>query len=174
MPTTESLNPWIQAAHNYAPTEPDLAPVEEEQPTAVPGLVAAHGGAGATAWANILGGVDDGNVNTAASSPVKTVLVTRGSIDGIDAAKTAIALNGYTRFACVLLVPAMPGKTPRIISDEIKVLSGALPIVHVPWIPALLTHRASELTTSSVPPKELTKIITALAAVGVHFKGATS
>lgn len=135
-------------------------------------------GAGATSWAHLLGALDGGLLSakstwTVATVP-NTVLVTRGSIDGIDAAKAAIAIHGYERFACVLLVPALPGRLPRLIADEVKVLSGALPIVHVPWLPSLLTHRASQLSPADISPKELTKIITGLSAAEVFIEGATS
>lgn len=174
--TSQAVNPWITAAQNItpaaAPQPPAPTPARE-----LPVFIAAHGGAGATSWAHILGGVDGGlvsNKTKATQEPdTEMALVTRASIDGVDAAKTAIAIHGHDRFACVLLVPSAPGKMPRLIADEVKVLSGALAIIVAPWTPSLLVHRAAQLGPTDLAPKELNKIITSLTHVGLTFQGET-
>lgn len=174
--TGQRVNPWLTAAMNITP-----APVPEAAapaaPRQVPVFLAAHGGAGATSWAHILGGVDGGLVsdpNREAQGPdTDIVLVARASLDGVDAAKSAIAIHGYDHFSCVLLVPSSPMKMPRLIANEVKVLSGAISIIAVPWTPTLLIRRAAQLSSTDIPPKELTKIIASLSQVGVTIEGET-
>jgi hypothetical protein len=140
-------------------------------------FLAAHGGAGATSWAHILGGVDGGLVTglekEAPSPGAALVLVVRASLDGVDAAKSAIAIHGHGRFACVLLVPSTPAKMPRLIANEVKVLSGAITVIDTPWIPGLLVRRAAQLGRTDISAKELTKIIAALTGAGITLEGET-
>lgn len=174
--TSQGVNPWIAAAQNITPaaTPQPIAPAPARD---LPVFVAAHGGAGATSWAHILGGVDGGLISDKTKEKIAPdtalVLVARASIDGVDAAKAAIAIHGYDRFACVLLVPASPGKMPRIIAGEVKVLSGALGIILTPWTPSLLSYRAAQLGPTNIAPKELNKIIAGLTQVGLTFQGET-
>lgn len=174
--TGQRVNPWLTAAKNITP-----APAPEPAAPTVPGelsvFLAAHGGAGATSWAHILGGADGGLVTglhqEAPSPGAGLVLVVRASLDGVDAAKSAIAIHGHDRFACVLLVPSSPTKMPRLIANEVKVLSGAISIIAVPWTPALLVRRAAQLSHTDISPKELTKIIASLSQVGITIEGET-
>ena len=174
--TQQSTNPWVAAAQNITPTPAPQAPAPAA-PRQVPVFLAAHGGAGATSWAHILGGFDGGLVSGAhqnASSPrTKPVLVARASLDGIDAAKSAIAIHGYERFSCVLLVPSSPAKMPRLIANEVKVLSGAITVIATPWATDLLVRRAAQLSATDISSKELTKIIASLSQVGVTIEGET-
>ena len=178
--TGQRVNPWLTAARNITPAPvpaPAPEPVAPTVPGGVPVFLAAHGGAGATSWAHILGGVDGGLVTgpgqEAPPPGAALVLVVRASLDGVDAAKSAIAIHGYDRFACVLLVPSTPAKMPRLIAHEVKVLSGAITIILTPWIPGLLVRRAAQLGHTDIPPKELTKIITALTQAGITIEGET-
>lgn len=172
----QAVNPWLTAAKNITPA-PVPTPAAPTTSSVLPVFLAAHGGAGATSWANILGGVDGGLVsNQERETPVPdadTVLVARASLDGVDAAKAAIAIYGYARFACVLLVPSSPTKMPRLIANEVKVLSGAISIITVPWTPTLLVRRAAQLSPTDISPKELIKIIASFSQVGVTIKGET-
>lgn len=139
----------------------------------VPVYVPAHGGAGATVWASVLGGRDGGPAGArctpAEGTPV--VLVCRGSVDGITAAKQVIAARGVSLFACALVVPAGPGRTPRLIAHELKVLAGALPVIRVPWVPVLLLKHGSRVGPGDVCPKDLHRIHTALTAAGATVQG---
>ncbi|MDO5752452.1 hypothetical protein [Arthrobacter sp.] len=174
--TQQSTNPWVKAAQNLTPAPAPQAPAPVA-PREVPVFLAAHGGAGATSWAHILGGVDGGLVtglNQEAPAPgAELVLVARASLDGIDAAKSAIAIHGYDRFACVLLVPSSPTRMPRLIANEVKVLSGAITVIDTPWTPGLLMRRAAQLTPTDISPKELHKITASLSQVGVTIEGET-
>ena len=174
--TGQRVNPWLTAAMNITPA-PAPEAAAPAGPRQVPVFVAAHGGAGATSWAHILGGVDGGLVSDPnRETPVPDtdiVLVARASLDGVDAAKSAIAIHGYDYFSCVLLVPSSPMKLPRLITHEVKVLSGAISIIAVPWTPALLVRRAAQLSHTDISSKELTKIIASLSQVGVTIEGET-
>ena len=172
----QAVNPWLTAAKNITPA-PVPTPAAPSEGSELPVFLAAHGGAGATSWANILGGVDGGLVSNQEREILvpyaDTVLVARASLDGVDAAKAAIAIHGYARFTCVLLVPSSPTKMPRLIANEVKVLSGAISIITVPWTPTLLVRRAAQLSPTDISPKELIKIIASFSQVGVTIKGET-
>lgn len=163
---TENVSPWVTAAQSIAPEvqaaapEPEPSPAAEEQPMP---FVAAHGGAGATAWAAILDGADHGQQLPANGEPA--VLVARASLHGIDAAKASIAAHGRAAFSTVLIVPASPGRMPRLIQNELKVLAGAVPLVPVPWVPGLLIKRSALSDFTDVPAKDLEKIRTALSTI---------
>ena len=168
---TENVSPWVTAAQSIAPevraaaSEEEPAPGAQAQPLA---FVAAHGGAGATAWASILDGADHGQQLPTDGTPV--VLVARASLQGIDAAKAAIAAHGRTAFSTVLIVPAIPGRTPRLIQNELKVLAGAIPLVHAPWVPGLLIKRSVRVDLTDVPAKDLAKVRAALSTIKGEMK----
>jgi hypothetical protein len=168
---TESVSPWVTAAQSIAPEvrasapEEDNHPAAEEQPF---GFMAAHGGAGATAWAGILDGADHGQQLPAAGTPV--VLVARASMHGIDAAKAAIAAHGPAAFSAVLIVPAVPGRTPRMIHNELKVLAGAVPLIPVPWVSGLLIKHSALADFTDVPTKDLAKVRAALSTTKGEMK----
>lgn len=168
---TENVSPWVTAAQSIAPDvraaapEEKPAPPAEEQPVA---FVAAHGGAGATSWASILDGADHGQQLPTDGTPV--VLVARASLHGIDAAKATIAGHGRTAFSAVLIVPAVPGRTPRLIQNELKVLAGAIPLVSAPWVPGLLIKRSALADFTDVPAKDLAKVRAALSTTKGEMK----
>jgi hypothetical protein len=168
---TKNVSPWVTAAQSIAPEvraatpEQDHASVAEEQPV---GFVAAHGGAGATAWATILDGADHGQQLPTDGTPV--VLVARASLHGIDAAKAAIAAHGRSAFSAVLIVPAVPGRTPRLIQNELKVLAGAVPLVPAPWVPGLLIKRSALADFTDVPAKDLARVRAALSTTKGEMK----
>ncbi|MDR7161744.1 hypothetical protein [Arthrobacter sp. BE255] len=168
---TENVSPWVTAAQSIArdvraaAPEEDHAPAAEDQPV---GFVAAHGGAGATAWASILDGTDHGPQLPADGTPV--VLVARASLHGIDAAKAAIAAHGRAAFSAVLTVPAVPGRTPRLIQNELKVLAGAVHLVPAPWVPGLLIKRSALADFTDVPAKDLAKVRAALSITKGEMK----
>lgn len=200
MDTSQETNPWLEAARSIpapqapetkhsAPEDPLLddalqddavqdAPgveVEAGQPRAV--LVAAHGGAGTTTWSHILGAVDGGTVEHWVSErepvDVPAVLVLRTSVEGISTAKSILALHGADAFATALVVAASPGKLPRRITSELRILGGAINIIHAPWVPALLLKRAARAASSDLPAKEFTKLTTMLTNQGIHIQGET-
>lgn len=164
---TESVSPWVVAAQSIAPEvrasspEEDHSPIAEAQPV---GFVAAHGGAGATTWAAILDGADHGQL-VPADGGAPLVLVARASLHGIEAAKAAIAAHGPAAFSAALIVPAVPGRTPRMIQNELKVLAGAVPLIPVPWVSGLLIKRSGLADFTDVPAKDLARVRTALSTI---------
>ncbi len=190
MDTNQPTNPWLLAARSIptptptetTPVEPahEEAPAESETPEnrqQCPVLVAAHGGAGATVWSRILGGSDGGNVDSwAADRQTDTgpvVLVLRASMDGISAAKNVLADYGADTFTAALVVAAGPANPPRRLSDELRILAGAVPLAHTPWVPGLLLKRAVTTAPTDLPAKELSKLTTTLTNHGVYTEGET-
>lgn len=190
METNQETNPWLEAARSVpapqisetkqtlpqTPLEEEvLAEVEPEQHRAV--LVAAHGGAGATTWSSVLGAADGGNierwVSTREPVEVPALLVLRSSVEGISIAKSILAHYGVDAFTAALVVPAAPGKLPRRITSELRILGGAINLIHAPWVPELLLKRATNATPSDLSTKELTKFTTMLTNQGIHTQGET-
>lgn len=163
---TDSVSPWITAARNIAPEVhaalPDETGTQGHEDDRW-GFLAAHGGAGATAWASLLDGTDCGHQLPPVGSTV--ILVARASMHGIEAAKTAIAAHGRAAFAAVLIVPAAPGRTQRAIVNELKVLAGAVPVVQVPWVSGLLIKRSALADFTDIGAKDLDRIRTALSSI---------
>lgn len=181
----QPVNPWLEAARCLpapAPADPVQDPTTQDEQdtetdTQLPVFVGAHGGAGTTAWAGILDGVDAGNINTWTTNEQEpdtaVVLVLRASLDGVTAAKTALAHRGAGTFTAGLVVAAGPGRTPRRINDELKILAGAVPLARAPWVPELLIKRAVNTAPTDLPSKKLTKLTTTLNNHGVHTEGET-
>ena len=139
-------------------------------------FLSAHGGAGATMWSSAFTGHDGGLVTTWERDITPgdgVVLVLRSTVNGITAAKKAIGRYGKDSFTCVLAVAAAPGREPRLIHDELKVLAGAVTVVRVPWIQTLILRRSALVTSKDIPAKDLTKITAALIKAGVTLKGET-
>lgn len=195
METSQDTNPWLEAARSIpAPPVPEVirsapeSPVQDDALQVDPGvdveagqsravLVAAHGGAGTTTWSHILGAVDGGHVERWVSEcepgDIPAVLVLRASVEGINTAKSILAFHGVEAFAAALVIAAAPGKLPRRIASELRILGGAISIIHAPWVPALLLKRAANAASSDLPPKELTKLTTMLTNQGIRTQGET-
>lgn len=153
-PRAPSTTAWQAAAHRAVAGRPIVEPRPEAGRVVV---VAAHGGAGATTWSRILGGLDAGSeIPAGTQGPV--VVVARASIAGIDAAKAFIRRHGAPAIACVLVVPAAPGRTHKTIRNELRVLGGAVRLVETPWVPELLALRPAEVSETDVPPKDLARL----------------
>ena len=159
----DRTNPWLAAAAEAAaglPAEESVATVRDEPSAGLRTVfVAAHGGAGATTWARVLGGTDCGPEMPEDGTPI--VLVARASVAGIDAAKRILAAHAAA-VACVLIVPAAPRRPHRSIRNELLVLGGAAPLVHAPWVPALLATRPMQAGPDDIPPKDLARLRAAL------------
>lgn len=176
-PESPLLDDTVQ--DNPLPDSPAVD-VASGKPRAV--LVAAHGGAGTTTWSHILGTADGGNIEHWASErwvsehepgDIPAVLVLRASVEGINTAKSLLAHYGVEAFAAALVIPAAPGKLPRRITSELRILGGAISLIHAPWIPALLLKRAAHAAPTDLPPKELTKLTTMLTHQGISTQGET-
>nr|WP_176705489.1 hypothetical protein [Arthrobacter sp.] len=175
VPKTKHLSPEAPLLDDAVQVDPDVV-IEAEQPRAV--LVAAHGGAGTTTWSHILGAVDGGSVEHWVSErepvDVPAVLVLRASVEGISTAKSILALHGAEAFVAALVVAASPGKLPRRITSELRILGGAVNLIHAPWVPDLLLKRAAHAAPSDLSTKELIKLTTMLNNQGIHTQGETT
>lgn len=103
-------------------------------PTPATAFVGAHYGAGTSTWAALLAGADAGL--TMPDTDV-VVGVCRSTPAGITAAKSLIAQHGPRKFRAFLVVADAPAKLLPQVAREVKVLSGAVPVVVVPWIAKL-------------------------------------
>ncbi|MDJ0336600.1 hypothetical protein QMG83_15330 [Salinibacterium sp. G-O1] len=116
---------WLRPARsdNVTPLVP--------QPTIKGGwtLFGLHHGSGATTWANLLDGTEIGDPK---ASSGRLLLVARTTLGGIEQAKTLTYRAG-----AVLMVADAPGTLPADVRRGIRVLSGAAPLVRVPWLAAL-------------------------------------
>ena len=140
--TTDTLsNPealaWLRPAREVPASELDddaepaevLAKVLADMPAGEWNVYGVHPGAGATTWAGLLNAVE---LTDPEQYPGRLLVVARTTLRGVQEAKT------LTRRAGVLLMVAdAPGKFPADVRRGIKVLSGAAPIVTVPWLPPL-------------------------------------
>lgn len=167
-PAAPAASPWAAAARKAAEerTEPAEDPALAQEP-ATRGerlvLVGAHGGAGATSWAHIIGGRDAGpDLGAAAGAAV--ILVARESAVGIAAAKAVLA-DHVDQVAAVLIVPAAPGKPHRMLQGEVRVLRGAVPVVRAPWAPGLLVKPPEAAAVDDVREKDLTRLTDQLETV---------
>ncbi|MET7608138.1 DUF6668 family protein [Streptomyces avermitilis] len=106
--------------------------------------VNAHGGAGATTFAAVLGGFDAGNrwPEVSRGQPGRTFLLARTHAAGLQAAGRALKTLhtgkhpvGIELLALVLVADA-PGRLPLQLSRRVRVLRSATTTVTVPWIPA--------------------------------------
>lgn len=111
------------------------------------GWVKAHGGAGASALAEALGGVDVGArwPQPARGEPHRVVLVGRTSARGLQSVSQALAAlqeanapQGLDLLGVVLVADA-PGLLPLSLLRRIRVLRSVTRVYRVPWIPAWRT-----------------------------------
>ncbi len=111
------------------------------------GWVKAHGGSGATALVEALGGVDVGArwPEPARGEPYRIVLVGRTSASGLRSVSQALGLlkdgkapQGLELLAVVLVADA-PGRLPLSLLRRIRILRSVARVHRVPWIPAWRT-----------------------------------
>lgn len=105
--------------------------------------VSAHGGAGASTLARTLGGADVGRrwPDPADGEPGEVLLVARTHHAGMRAASQALnALRkgehpAGVRLVAVVLVADAPGRLPRPLGRQVRVLRSAATVHRVPWVP---------------------------------------
>ncbi|HWS32537.1 MAG TPA: DUF6668 family protein [Actinoplanes sp.] len=123
------------------------------------GWVAAHGGAGTTTMAIVLGGTDLGCrwPDPERGEPCKVLLVARTDAAGLRAA--ARALNALREgrhppgmeLVSLVLVADTPGRLPLALSRRVRVLRSVAPVTRIPWIAAWrLGKRTRELPKAMV------------------------
>lgn len=125
------------------------------------GWVKAHGGAGVTSLAEVLGGTDVGArwPDPSRGEPRRVLLVARTSARGLTSLSQALrvlheerAPQGIELIAVVLVADA-PGRLPLVLLRRIRVLRSAARVLRVPWIPAWRTGR-----TPKVLPRQFDRL----------------
>lgn len=100
----------------------------------VTAFVGVHPMAGVTTWAHLLDGADAG-MEMPPSGEV--VAVTRSTPAGLGRMKELVQLYGAARFRAVLVVADAQGRMTHEAARQVKILSGAVKVIEVPWIKAL-------------------------------------
>lgn len=132
------------AAHDALP----VRPVGEHHRLWV---VGAHGGAGTSTWAQILGCGDSGQAWPLTGMPVRVVVAARTHRYGLEAARrAAIQWAGgvltHVELVGLLLSPDAPGRVPKPLREVVQNVSGAFPqVFHVPWVEAWRVFAAGEV-----------------------------
>jgi hypothetical protein len=106
------------------------------------GWVAAHGGAGTSTLAIVLGGTDLGCrwPDAGRAEPARVMLVARTHAAGLRAASRALNALREGRhpagleLVAVVLVADAPGRLPMTLGRRIRVLRSVAPVRRVPWI----------------------------------------
>jgi hypothetical protein len=104
--------------------------------------VAAHGGAGASSLALVLGGTDVGCrwPDPAEGEPARVLLVARTHGSGMQAASRALNAMREGRhppgmeLVALVLVADAPGRLPFSLAGRVRVLRSAAPVFRIPWI----------------------------------------
>jgi hypothetical protein len=123
--TDPSILEWLRPARGRA----DAPVANEHAIKAGWTLYGLHHGSGASTWAELL---DSTEIATPDAASGRLLLVARTTLRGVEEAKQLTYRAG-----AVLMVADAPGNVPADVRRSIKVLSGASPIVRVPWVPAL-------------------------------------
>lgn len=116
---------WLRPARDHA----EAPMVVEQAVEAGWTLYGLHHGSGVSTWAELL---DSSEIATPDAASGRLLLVARTTLRGIEEAKQLTYRAG-----AVLMVADAFGNVPADVRRGIKVLSGAAPIVRVPWVPAL-------------------------------------
>ncbi|MGC5031233.1 DUF6668 family protein [Micromonospora sp. DT229] len=109
------------------------------------GWIGAHGGAGTTTLAGLLGGTDIGCrwPDPALAEPARVMVVGRTDLAGLRAVSRALhALRegrhpAGMRLVGVVLIADAPGRLPAPLLGRIRLLRSIAPVHRVPWIPCL-------------------------------------
>lgn len=180
-----SDNPWLPQPPLPAPPPPESEDPARVVPVWAPGaeigviepvstvevqggtdeslcVMGAHGGAGTSTIAAILGGMDTGTqwpIRTGRTA--RTLVVARTSAYGASRAQerarqwAAGALPGVELVGLVWVADA-PGRLPRELRDRVALVSGAFPMtVSVPWVGAWRNDAAP----SGVAPHQIARAL---------------
>lgn len=141
-PVAPAPRPWAPGAAVEAVAGLPVAAVEQE-PRGGMWVVGAHGGAGTTTLAALLGVGDAGRCwPLGPSGSTRVVVVARTSAYGIACAQEAAmqwAAGGApgAELVAVAWVADAPGRLPRALAKRLGLVSGAFPLaVRVPWVGA--------------------------------------
>ncbi|KUO21039.1 DUF6668 family protein [Streptomyces dysideae] len=117
--------------------------------------VGTHGGAGVSTLAAVYGGQDCGRAWPDPDDPPSVLLVARTHAAGLAAARHAVEVfrrgeaPSELDLDAVVLVADAPGRLPRPLAQQVKVIESALDVYRVPWVPA---WRLGDL--GGEPPRE--------------------
>lgn len=173
-------NPWTDALQE--PDEEPEAPAVPEGKLWVPGgadvrvrgglpcvdvdegagalwVVGAHGGAGTTTWANLLGAGDSSMAwPRCGATPLRVVIAARSCRTGLRAAQAAATQWGAgdvpgVHLGGLLLGADAPGRPLKALADYKRLISGLFPKVwEVPWVESWrLSERAWDVPLSKQP-----------------------
>lgn len=179
-------NPWVttavvateaeRPAHVPAPAWTPGAEVRVTQGLPVvdapsePGLwvVGAHGGAGATTWAHLLGAGDAGCAWPRPPHPVQVLVVARANRTGLRAAQAAAIQWASGAVEAVdlvglLLVADAPGRMPKGLRDYARLVKGAFPqVIDMGWVES---WRVQEAWTQPTP-REAQRVLARVQELG--------
>lgn len=119
-------------------------------------IVSAHHGSGASTWAHLLGAPETTGV---LEDGIYVVGVCRSTTAGVAAAKALIQSIGRHRVRAFLVVADAPGSTPPAARNELRVLAGAVHLIHAPWFKPLRgidVHQVTGAYQSSRPLQRFT------------------
>ncbi|OPG02427.1 hypothetical protein B1R27_32570 [Streptomyces sp. GKU 895] len=144
---------WIRgpvAVPQDPPPEPSPAPTARRF-----SWVGTHGGAGTSTLSFVYGGHDCGRDWPGPADPRSVLLVARTHAAGLAAVLGALevfrrgaAPQGLDLDAVVLVADA-PGRLPKPLAQQVKVIESVIDVYRVPWVPA---WRLGDL--SGHPPRE--------------------
>ncbi|GGU51453.1 DUF6668 family protein [Streptomyces daghestanicus] len=111
---------------------------------APPGVswVGTHGGAGVTTLAEVYGGQDCGRDWPGPAGPARVALVARTHAAGLAAAGRALDAFRHGEappglgLDSVVLVADAPGRLPRPLARQVRLLEAAVAVHRVPWVAA--------------------------------------
>ncbi len=179
-------NPWLTSQTSESSAEPEVrepeprrwapgavvepvdglpvAPVAQEHEVGL-WVVGAHGGAGTSTVAWLLGAGDAGRCWPAGQSAgARAVVAARTNGHGVSQAQQAAmqwaagAVPGVDLVGVVWVADA-PGRLPRRLSQQLRLVSGAFPLaVRVPWVPDWRTQDP----LSSPAPSRVMKVLSVL------------
>lgn len=167
--------PAVAAARPWAPGVDGLAVRRHIRRSAVDGapllwIVGAHGGAGASTWAHLLGAGDAGVAWPQHVNPTRLlsiVVCCRSTAAGLRAAQDVAiewasgALPG--QLVGLVVGADAPGRLPRELRDQLQITSGAFP--HCAFVPWQAQWRfAKESDVNADHSRRITKIAATVAA----------
>ncbi|MBO4258389.1 DUF6668 family protein [Streptomyces griseorubiginosus] len=142
MRTDMQQGPEIWLRGPVAPSEPGpQEPVHAVATARRYSWVGTHGGAGVSTLAAVYGGHDCGREWPGPDDPRSVLLVARTHASGLAAALRALevfrrgqAPQGLDLDALVLVADA-PGRLPRPLDRQIRLLEQVIDVYRVPWVP---------------------------------------